>query len=148
MTKEQILNHYDPIPYDGCWLWRGATRNGYGTVRYNGKSQSAHRVVYEITKAPIPEGMFVCHTCDVRDCVNPDHFFLGDGKANMADCVAKGRIAAGERQGHSKLTEAQVLEMRRKRASGMSYDEIAKGYDVIRNTVKRICNRERWGWLK
>lgn len=77
-----------------CWKWKAALRgkSGYGAFKLNGKVMDAHRVSYVLHKGEIPENMFVCHTCDDRLCVNPEHLFLGTAKQNWQDAVDKGRI--------------------------------------------------------
>lgn len=76
----------------GCWRWRaGKTIWGYGQFWIDGKEFPAHRVAYYIFKKENPRGLFVLHRCDVRDCVNPDHLFLGTQKDNILDCHRKGR---------------------------------------------------------
>lgn len=93
----------------GCWEWIGAKRStGYGQIVKDHRNYLAHRVAWELTNGPIPDGMFVCHHCDNRTCVRPDHLFLGTTTDNMRDMVAKGRhfsrtkperYARGERSG-------------------------------------------------
>lgn len=80
------------VKADGCWLWRSAiVANGYGGVKHNGKMVRAHRASWLIHYGPIPDGLQVCHRCDVKPCVNPEHLFVGTHKDNMRDCVEKGR---------------------------------------------------------
>lgn len=80
-----------------CWVWTGAVRyNGYGHIRIRtGISQAVwratHRIAWELTCGPIPEGLEVCHRCDNPLCVRLDHLFLGTHADNMTDCRAKGR---------------------------------------------------------
>jgi hypothetical protein len=79
-----------------CWLWTGATDgDGYGKVRQGERLFSVHRLAYEQWVGPIPEGMVVCHTCDVTNCCNPAHLWLGTSAENTADKMAKGRWSGG-----------------------------------------------------
>lgn len=77
----------------GCWNWtRVKNSDGYGCVWWKGKLWLSHRLAFELKVKPIPPGQFVCHICDHRDCINPDHLFLGTNTDNMRDCSAKGRL--------------------------------------------------------
>ncbi len=100
-----LLQWSVPVPEAGCFVWLGCmSTSGYGRVRSDGKTQQAHRVAWQQTNGVIPEGMQVCHKCDTRCCVNPDHLFLGTNGDNIRDMVAKGRNWQSKlthcRQGH------------------------------------------------
>ena len=77
-----------------CWIWTAAIRgkSGYGAIKIDGKTIDAHRLSYQIYKGEIPKGVYVCHSCDNRKCVNPAHLFLGSPKDNWEDGFEKNRI--------------------------------------------------------
>jgi ribosomal protein L19E len=90
---ERFIEKTIPVPFSGCWIWMGAfgNVNGYGNFYLNGKHVGAHRASWLINKGKIPDEMCVCHTCDVRACVNPNHLFIGSQKDNIHDMIKKGR---------------------------------------------------------
>jgi len=124
---------------DGCWDWveGGSGASGYGRAC----GDHAHRVSWRFAYGPIPEGLWVLHTCDNRKCVRPDHLFLGTNLTNIADMVAKGRHCRGEVNGMSKLTDASVREIR---SSGLSAESLAAMYDVTKAAIRLVLRRETW----
>ncbi len=83
---------------DGCWLWKGKTMSGYGTVIINQHLFRAHRVAWTIAYGPIPDELCVCHTCDNPRCVRPSHLWLGTQEENQEDKIRKGRQARDTRR--------------------------------------------------
>jgi hypothetical protein len=89
-----------PTTADICWEWAGARNSdGYGKSYAGSGYRMAHRVAWESSFGPIPDGLFVLHRCDNPPCVRPDHLFLGTNTDNVRDSVAKGR-AANQRKTH------------------------------------------------
>ena len=96
---------------DDCWEWQGAmNRYGYGRVYWPKRGPVlAHRVAYELEHGPIPEGLFVCHHCDNRRCVNELHLFLGTARDNALDMMAKGRWSCGVGKPFERLRPAEEV---------------------------------------
>jgi hypothetical protein len=146
-TTEFFLDRSIPEPNSGCWFWMNATApNGYGVVNVGRRTTRAHRLSYEVAHGVrLPSSIDVCHTCDIRCCVNPDHLFKGTRADNMRDCAEKGRIRipglAGEDLPQSVLTERQVLEIR---ASRKSQRALARDYGVDKGTIAHIVHRKTW----
>lgn len=152
--KERILLQSSVNPETGCWEWHGSkNQNGYGLISIKRKTYLAHRISFKTFVGPIPPGdhhgtTCVCHSCDVRNCVNPSHFFLATQAENVSDMYKKGRNnprgPMGTENGHSKLTENDVREIRSMRKAGRRLTTIAKKYGIQFQTVSKIANRKSW----
>lgn len=135
-----------------CWEWTaGRTSRGYGKFWIFGRTKSAHRVGFELVYGPIPERLFVCHSCDNPPCINPEHWFLGTQGDNIKDAFRKGRIELsrirGENHGQAKLTEDDVLEIREKTVQGISGTYLAKIFGVTPSCICLIVNRKNWNHI-
>lgn len=127
---------------DGCWVWTaGRTGAGYGQCSDGSRVLYTHRIAYELTYGPIPDGLHVLHSCDNPPCCRPDHLFLGTGSDNMRDAVAKGRWGDRARHGpdhHSaKLTAKQVREIR-VRVNTETSAGLAREFNVSHKTIRKI----------
>jgi hypothetical protein len=133
---------------DGCWLWTGCHSNGRGRFSHNGSPQFAYRVSWQIHNGPIPEGLFVCHSCDNGLCVNPKHLWLGTQFDNMRDCATKGRLrmprARGSTNGAAVLDEQSVVAIRTQHANGAMQTTLAKQYGVHITTINLVVHRKIW----
>ena len=112
----------------------------YSRFYYKGKYIRGHRYVWEQLFGEIPKGMHVCHHCDVRKCVNPDHLFLGTDSDNNIDKLKKGRHEArgGHRHPNAKLTMGQVIQIKELLAKHILYKNIAKKFNVGIGVITRI----------
>lgn len=144
-----------------CWNWTGSkAAGGYGSFNIKNVPRRAPRVMLLWQGVSIPEGHFVCHRCDNPACVNPAHLYVGTQKDNMSDCVRKGRlrpynglraarkapkiIPSGENHPASKLTAAQVAEIRATewvRGAGLM---LAKKYGVVPSNISAIKLMQTW----
>lgn len=133
--EQQFESKYVPDPNSGCWLWTGAlSPNGYGHIRRDGKILTAHRAAYKLYKGEIIEGLDVCHICDIRCCVNPNHLFLGTRSQNLIDMRDKGRH-------NKKLTWEEVKEILESYKTGV---ELARKYNISNTMVHYIRNGIQW----
>lgn len=96
LIKMRLIKDDRVIKTSKCWLWTGTiSATGYGRIgkRIDGKMKNfaVHRLVHEQEIGKIPKGHFVCHRCDIRNCVRPDHLFTGTAYDNNWDMMNKGR---------------------------------------------------------
>jgi hypothetical protein len=138
---------------DSCWLWTAGTfkSGGYGQHWADGKPVRAHRFAYELMVGPIPDGMVLCHHCDVPACVRPDHMFIGTRHENSLDMARKGRGGApkgsnaGDRSNQrTDARRARRDEVLRLRAEGVRQSEIARRLGMTQGNVSHIVNGKSW----
>lgn len=148
---KRFMDKVQPEPMSGCWLWVGSYNNrGYGILSINNSTKKAHRVSWDLFRTGSIHGFFVCHKCDVRGCVNPDHLFSGTAKDNKMDQMAKGRFTPFLGDGHasSKMTEELVIKVRKMARIGFTHSELAALYGVHKGTISKAITGETWGHLK
>lgn len=139
-AKEQFESHFKKT--EDCWLWEGKlNQGGYGKF---GAKSTASRLSYQYYRGEISKGLQVCHTCDNRRCVNPDHLFLGTIGDNMRDRTAKNRQAKGSKTNNAILTEEIVLEIRKMRISGLEYQIIADHFGIQWDLARKVCKNNIW----
>ena len=135
---------------DGCWEWTASClTSGYGAFWNGSKVITAHRQSFIMAHGDIPDGLFVCHHCDNRKCVRPDHLFLGTNADNVADMVSKNRVSrvsrcAGVKSPHAKLNDSKVREMRSLALEGVSHKEISKRFMISHATANKVIRRLAW----
>lgn len=135
-----------------CWQWMASlSSSGYGCLRVKGVTRTSHTLAWELTRGPIPTGMFVCHHCDNRACCNPAHLFIGSAADNSRDMAQKGRwhtlgrpVLKGDAHPNARLTSAIVADIRAAVASGVSQSEMARRVDVTVAQVNNIIRGKQW----
>lgn len=136
-----------------CWVWtacRFVNRRGvpdYGAFQFEGRLQHAQRVAWVLTNGPIPEGLFVLHSCDNPPCVRPAHLSLGTHRKNMDQMVARLRYTHGTAHHSNRLTPDQVREIRIAIANGDPLPTIAAKYGVTTAAIWLIRSGKNWKWL-
>lgn len=130
-----------------CWTVPKVHGSGYGQICWNHKVILYHRASWQIHFGD-PGKLFVCHRCDVRNCVRPSHLFLGTQAQNMADCARKKRHTYGETSSLSKLKNLDVLAIRWLLKNGRIGAQVAKQFGVTKDTVYAIRDKKSWGDLE
>lgn len=142
-----------------CWNWMASKTRGYGRFNVNGNWVLAHRVSWELENGTIPSGLLVLHHCDNPSCVRINHLFLGNHIDNARDRDSKGRgempalpgyithperVARGERNGSSKLTEQDIRQIRELGKQQLKLGDIAPRFGITRAMVSYILLKKCW----
>lgn len=146
-----------------CIVFTGDLNHaGYGAFYVGKYSVRAHRFAWSMVNGPIPDGVDVSHRCHRRACVNVAHLYLASHQVNMNHSARDGRMARGARHRRvqspelwprgenipgSKLTEAQVIEIRRryrKGQRGAGCPALGRMYGVSHETIRAIVSGETW----
>ena len=150
--KSRFLK-YVFVEESGCWRWTGAVskrrknkdERWYGRFWFKNKNMSAHRLSWIIHIGEIPKGLIICHKCDNTRCVNPAHLFVGTQQDNVTDMINKNRHSFPPRireidgkPARAKLNDAQIVQLRLLRKSGMTQLKIGKLLGVSQITVSKI----------
>ena len=150
---------------DSCWEWTAATRpDGYGVIGLGSRTEGierSHRLSWSIHFGPIPDGLFVCHHCDNRRCVRPDHLFLGTAAENHHDMRSKSRHCNpprllgdsnprrirpphGELNPAAKLNDQDARGVRALSSLGVSGAEIGRLIGISKTQVSKIVRWLSW----
>lgn len=136
---------------DACWVWTGFVdpKTGYGRFRQSG----AHRAMYFLIYGVIDPWLHVCHKCNNKPCVRPTHLYARTPKQNTQDALRAGTLfipplhgcaPKGVQNGHAKLDDRSVLELRKFRAAGWSQNQLADHYAVSRRTIRGVLSGNIW----
>lgn len=115
----------------GCWLWQGAKSGGYGYIGVGGRSGAAvrvHRFVYEYHNGPVPDGLDVMHSCNMRHCVNPAHIQAATREENM--------------QTSKEISEDKIRQIVMLSAEGCSQRDIARQLSISPGSVQYYLRKD------
>ena len=158
ITDKQVRNFWSKVGIDlnnnACWEWTaGRTSGGYGKFRLGKHTMAASRASYLINRGDIPKGMHVCHKCDNRLCVNPNHLFTGTAQDNIHDMMSKGRRVQsysdrnGSRNSNAKLSESNVSTIRTMIDAKIPYSVIATKYGISKSLITYI-KKDGWSHIQ
>lgn len=147
-TLEQLFHERYEIDENGCWKWTAYIGpDGYGRLYHpNDDGSRAYTSAHVYSKIlhtgqEIPEGKMVCHRCDVKDCVNPHHLYIGTHQDNVADALARNRYCRGEDKPNTHLTDDDIRYIRK---SGLPNKELAAMFNVHPSTISKIISFVVW----
>ncbi len=143
-AQKYIEKRVERIPESGCWIWTKCLLIGplgYGRAYFNDHAIYAHRLSWQAYRGPIPGTLNVLHHCDIPECCNPHHLFLGTHKDNKQDSMHKRRHASGARHGMKKLTAELIPYILASNKSGAA---LSRELHVDQSTINRVKRGEAW----
>jgi len=145
--KEWLETQYD-LNENGCWVWKnGKCKIGYGKVCWRGTLKLVHRVYWLLSGRNIPESFEMCHGLGCsKACYNPEHLKPKTSAENAGDRIRDGTDARGEKCPTAKLTNEQVLVIR-KNLTNKTGRELAKEFGVSDNTISSIMLKKTWKYI-
>jgi hypothetical protein len=145
-ARERLASRSERATDTGCLIWQGARTGGYGNTAFLGKTYPTHRLAWLAHHGPIPDGLLVCHRCDNRLCIEPDHLFLGTPQQNVVDMIRKGRGRL--RGGRLRLEASQVAIIKRRLLHGESIASLAEELKVADSTISDIKRGKTWTFIE
>lgn len=148
--KERYISSFEKhvVRKNGCWEWTGfKNKLGYAIMTCNSKigPSKAHRGSWIIHNGSIPKGKIIRHLCNNPTCTNPEHLAVGTMKDNSRDCIESNRICRGEKSPFAKLTEENVVEIKKKlRKDKLTCKEISKEFNVSSACISAINVKRNW----
>ena len=149
---KQLWSRVKKTSKNKCWLWFSTSKNehGYGILNYNGRTEKAHRIAYQLFyNCKLTSDQHLLHSCDIPACCNPHHLKIGTQQENMQNAIDRGRnspppVHRGENNNKAKLTESKVRIIRKSFKNGVSIINLSKKFNVTRPTINQIVKRETW----
>lgn len=142
-TAEEKIRRVGWTVVEECWIWNAScTRVGYPQMRWDGTMVAVHRLSYLIWNGPIEQGLVVRHTCDVPACINPAHLTLGTRRDNGIDWTQR-----NDQAGQKKLSNADVITIRRLAAAGARTVDLAGQFGVGETYISSIRNGRTRQWV-
>jgi hypothetical protein len=137
-TFRKKIQAKSTVNTNGCWIWNGQiSNNRYGKVSVKGLSITAHRASYIAFNGEIHDDKFICHSCDVRNCANPEHLFAGTHAENMKDAYNKGIIKLC-------FTDDQVNAIKSLQQQGIPNAELARKFNVDHETIRNVIRNKTY----